>query len=97
MQTLLAATAWTPQAIVVTLVIGLVAGALARFILPGKQSMNPILTIVLGVAGAFVGAFVKGAFEIPGGDTLLWQIVFATGGALLLLIVLSLFGVFRKK
>lgn len=96
MQTILAATAWTPQAIVITAVIGLVAGALARFILPGKQNMNMILTIVLGVAGAFVGAFAKGALNIPGGDTLLWQIVFATGGALILLILLSLFGVFKK-
>jgi uncharacterized membrane protein YeaQ/YmgE (transglycosylase-associated protein family) len=99
MQTLLvvaAAAAWDTKTIIITAVIGLVAGLLARAILPGKQHMGMILTIVLGVAGAFVGQFVKSFFSLPGGDTYLWQVVFATGGALVLLILLCLFGVFKK-
>ncbi|BBZ26080.1 hypothetical protein MMAD_03750 [Mycolicibacterium madagascariense] len=38
-------------------VVGLIAGALARLIIPGKQSMSILMTIVLGIVGSFVGGF----------------------------------------
>ncbi len=43
--------------IVSLLVIGLLAGALARFLVPGKQSMSVPATIGVGVVGSFVGGF----------------------------------------
>ena len=39
------------------IVIGLIAGALARLIVPGRQEMSILATIVLGVIGSFVGGF----------------------------------------
>jgi uncharacterized membrane protein YeaQ/YmgE (transglycosylase-associated protein family) len=39
------------------IVIGLIAGLLARAIIPGKQSMGILMTIVLGIVGSFVGGF----------------------------------------
>lgn len=36
-------------------IFGLIAGAIARFLLPGKQSMSMSMTMVLGVIGSFVG------------------------------------------
>lgn len=39
------------------LVIGLVVGAVAKFILPGKDQGGCLVTILLGVAGAFVAGF----------------------------------------
>jgi uncharacterized membrane protein YeaQ/YmgE (transglycosylase-associated protein family) len=39
------------------LVIGLIAGALARLLVPGKQNLSVPMTIVLGVVGSFVGGF----------------------------------------
>jgi uncharacterized membrane protein YeaQ/YmgE (transglycosylase-associated protein family) len=39
------------------LVIGLIAGALARLLVPGKQHLSIAMTIVLGVVGSFVGGF----------------------------------------
>lgn len=39
------------------IVIGLIAGLIARAVIPGKQSMSILLTIVLGVIGSFVGGF----------------------------------------
>ena len=42
-------------AIVSWLIFGLIAGGIARFLLPGKQSMGWWLTIVLGIVGSFVG------------------------------------------
>ena len=44
--------------IIGTLIVGLLVGAIARFVLPGDQKMGWIMTCVLGVAGAFVAGFV---------------------------------------
>ncbi len=43
--------------IVSIIVIGLIAGALARLVVPGRQDMSIVMTIVLGVVGSFVGEF----------------------------------------
>jgi uncharacterized membrane protein YeaQ/YmgE (transglycosylase-associated protein family) len=43
--------------ILTMLVVGLVAGALARLLVPGKQEMSILMTVVLGVVGSFVGGF----------------------------------------
>ena len=39
------------------IIIGLIAGLLARAIIPGKQSIGILMTIVLGIVGSFVGGF----------------------------------------
>jgi uncharacterized membrane protein YeaQ/YmgE (transglycosylase-associated protein family) len=39
------------------IIIGLVAGALARLILPGPQDIGILATIVVGMVGSFVGGF----------------------------------------
>jgi uncharacterized membrane protein YeaQ/YmgE (transglycosylase-associated protein family) len=41
-------------------IVGLIAGALARLLMPGRDPMGIIMTIVLGIAGSFVGGFVAG-------------------------------------
>jgi len=41
-----------------TIVVGLIVGALARFVLPGKQQMGWILTILLGIGGSLLAGFV---------------------------------------
>jgi uncharacterized membrane protein YeaQ/YmgE (transglycosylase-associated protein family) len=43
--------------IVSLIIIGLIAGALARLIVPGKQHMSVPMTILLGLIGSFVGGF----------------------------------------
>jgi uncharacterized membrane protein YeaQ/YmgE (transglycosylase-associated protein family) len=43
--------------ILTMIVVGLLAGALARLLVPGKQSMSILTTIVLGIVGSFVGGF----------------------------------------
>jgi len=40
------------------LIIGLIVGALAKFIMPGKDPGGMIVTILLGIAGAIVGGFI---------------------------------------
>ncbi len=43
--------------IISLLVIGLIAGAIARLVVPGKQDLSILATIVLGLVGSFVGGF----------------------------------------
>ncbi len=54
---------WT---IIGLIVIGLIAGLIARAIIPGKQNIGILLTIVLGIVGSFVGGFL--GFLIFGSD-----------------------------
>ena len=43
--------------IISLIIIGLIAGALARLIVPGKQDMSIPMTILIGIIGSFVGGF----------------------------------------
>ena len=43
--------------IISAVVVGLIAGVLARLIVPGKQDLSIPMTILLGIVGSFVGGF----------------------------------------
>lgn len=49
------------------LIIGLIAGALARLIMPGRDPMGIVMTIILGIVGSILGGLVSWA--IWGTDT----------------------------
>jgi uncharacterized membrane protein YeaQ/YmgE (transglycosylase-associated protein family) len=68
------------------IVLGLVAGALAKWIMPGNDPGGLIVTILIGIAGAFVGGFIGtqvGLGSVTGFD--LVSMALAIGGALVLL------------
>lgn len=65
------------------ILVGLVAGALGKLIMPGRDPGGIIVTILIGIAGALVGGFIASALGIGGG--LIMQIIIATAGAVLLL------------
>jgi uncharacterized membrane protein YeaQ/YmgE (transglycosylase-associated protein family) len=48
--------------IVSTVVVGLVVGAIAKLLMPGKDPGGFIVTILLGIAGAFVGTWIGRMF-----------------------------------
>ena len=50
------------------LIIGLIAGALARLIMPGKDSMGIIATIVLGIVGSILGGLASMAIWRDSGE-----------------------------
>lgn len=50
------------KAILLFLALGLVAGLLARAIVPGKDAMGILPTLVLGIIGSFVGGFLAALF-----------------------------------
>ena len=47
------------------IVAGLVIGLLARLLVPGRQPMGWVMTIVLGIVGALVGGFISWAIWAP--------------------------------
>ena len=48
------------------IVVGLIIGALARLLKPGKQSMSIVATMLLGVAGALIGGLIAGLLGTGG-------------------------------
>jgi len=70
------------------IILGLVAGALAKWIMPGRDDMGFVITILLGIAGAFVGGYLGSMLGLgtPAGLSI-GSILSATAGALLLLFV----------
>ena len=73
--------------IIGTIIVGLVVGALARFVLPGEQKMGWILTCLLGIAGSFIAGYVGQALGwYAVGETAGW-IASVVGAAVLLFVV----------
>ena len=68
------------------IVVGLIAGILAKLIMPGRGPGGFLITIVIGMVGALVGGFVV---QLLGGTGLtgfsIWSILVATIGAIILL------------
>lgn len=79
--------------IIGTLIIGFLAGLIARFLKPGDDGMGIILTAVLGIAGAFTATFAGRALGLYAeGEAA--GFIGAVVGAILLLVVV---GLIRKR
>ena len=66
--------------------IGLVVGALAKFIMPGKDPGGIFITMILGIAGAFLGTFIGRAIGHYGPDESAGFIMSLIGAIILLAI-----------
>lgn len=73
--------------IIAWIIVGLVAGALAKAMMPGDDPGGIVVTILLGIAGAIVGGFLSVALGLGNGvdDFDLGTIVLAVLGSMLLL------------
>jgi uncharacterized membrane protein YeaQ/YmgE (transglycosylase-associated protein family) len=67
------------------IVVGLIAGILAKWIMPGDDPGGIIITILIGIAGGLLGGFLATKLGIGGGNIV--NILIATAGAILLLIL----------
>lgn len=74
------------MAIITTLIVGLIIGAIAKFLMPGNDPGGWIVTILLGIAGSFVGNFIAGALGMASPVGWIGSIL----GAMLLLFVYRL-------
>jgi uncharacterized membrane protein YeaQ/YmgE (transglycosylase-associated protein family) len=74
------------------IVLGLVAGAIAKLILPGRQGGGWIITLVLGIVGALLGGFLGSVlFNAPLEDFFSIQTwLLAIGGAIVVLLIYGL-------
>lgn len=76
------------MAIISWLILGLVAGALAKWIMPGDDPGGIWVTILIGIVGSFVGGFIGSLVGLgTSGGLNVASILSAAGGALLLLFV----------
>lgn len=69
------------------IIIGLIAGALGKLIMPGDDPGGVFVTMLLGIAGAFVGGFLVSLIGLGGGGGWIWSIIVATIGAIILLAI----------
>lgn len=75
------------------IVMGLIVGLLAKFIMPGKDPGGIIITILLGIGGALLGGYIGtllGLGTVTGFG--LRSVLLATGGAV---IILALYRAFK--
>tara|TARA_B100000609_G_scaffold172908_1_gene148578 strand:- start:34 stop:315 length:282 start_codon:yes stop_codon:yes gene_type:complete len=79
------------------IIVGLIVGALARLVMPGKQNIGVIMTIVLGALGSFLGSWLvyslgysnsNGGFEI---------IPFLVGIIVAVLLIAAYLGITGRK
>jgi len=54
------------------LVAGIIIGPLARLVMPGKQNISLIMTIVIGAVGAIVGGFIADALDVGATEGMDW-------------------------
>jgi uncharacterized membrane protein YeaQ/YmgE (transglycosylase-associated protein family) len=81
--------------IIGAIVVGLIVGALARLVMPGKQNIGIIMTILLGAVGAFLGSWISyqvGYTNASGGFAIIPFLVGIVIAVLLIAIYLAITG-----
>ncbi len=76
--------------IIGTIIVGFAAGALAKYIMPGKDGGGFVMTTLLGIGGAFVGSTIGGMLGVYT-HSLIGTLIAATAGALLILFIYNKF------
>ncbi|MFN7134724.1 MAG: GlsB/YeaQ/YmgE family stress response membrane protein [Myxococcales bacterium] len=71
--------------IIAWIIVGLIAGLLARAVMPGRQPMGLLMTTLLGMVGAVIGGLIGSAAFGRGADFSLGGILIAGLGAVLVL------------
>jgi len=70
-------------------IVGIVVGAIARWIMPGAEHLGLLMTGILGIAGSFVGGFIARLFSKPAEGAVIHPagLILSIIGAMLLLFV----------
>ena len=73
------------------LIVGIVVGAIARWIMPGAQAMGLLMTGLVGIAGSFIGGFIARLFSKPADGAVVHPagLILSVIGALILLFVMQ--------
>jgi uncharacterized membrane protein YeaQ/YmgE (transglycosylase-associated protein family) len=82
------------MAILSTILVGLIVGAIAKLLMPGKDPGGFIVTILLGIAGAFIASYLGQAIGwYKSGQPAGW--IMSVIGAMILLLLYRL--LFKRK
>ena len=74
----------------VWIVVGLIAGILAKWVMPGPDPGGIVVTVLIGIVGAFIGGWVLDRLGFAGSTGGLGSILTATLGAIILLVIYRL-------
>jgi uncharacterized membrane protein YeaQ/YmgE (transglycosylase-associated protein family) len=77
-------------ALIFWIIVGLIAGALAKLVMPGDDPGGIIVTIIIGIVGAVLGGFILSALGIGGGASsggFIYNIIAGIIGAVILLVI----------
>jgi len=58
--------------IIGTIIFGAIVGVLARLVLPGKQSISMVITVVIGIVGALIGYWLAGILGVDSTKGIDW-------------------------
>ena len=78
-------------ALIFWIIVGLIAGALAKLIMPGDDPGGIIVTIILGIVGAVIGGYLLRLVGLGGGGGFISSIIAGIIGAVILLAIYRLF------
>ena len=76
------------SAIISAIIVGAIVGALGRLVVPGRQNISILLTIVIGIVAALIGTFIANAIGVGNTNGIDWikliiQVVLAAIGVAL--------------
>ena len=78
----------TAQGIITAIIVGAIIGVLGRLVLPGRQNISVLLTVVVGIVAALLGSFIAGQLGVKDTAGIDWieiaiQVVLAAVGVAL--------------
>ena len=75
------------SAFIFWVIVGLIAGILAKWVMPGPDPGGVIVTIIIGVVGAVIGGYILRALNLGQGGGFVWSIIAGVIGAVILLAI----------
>jgi uncharacterized membrane protein YeaQ/YmgE (transglycosylase-associated protein family) len=82
--------------VVLMILFGLIAGAVAKMLMPGRDPGGMVITILLGIAGSLLGGFLFNAMGIGGGERYAGLIGSVIGAMILLFLYRAFAGRHRR-
>lgn len=79
--------------LVIAIVVGGVVGWLGSLVMKTNAQMGIIANVIVGIVGSGLGHWLAPKLGIAGGDVMQW--VIAVGGAILLIVILKVLGIFK--
>ncbi|MBD0292306.1 MAG: GlsB/YeaQ/YmgE family stress response membrane protein [Jiangellaceae bacterium] len=87
----------TITGIIVAIIVGAVIGALARLVLPGRQNISILMTVIIGIVAALIGTWLAQLVGVATTDGIDWiELVFQIGLAAIAIALFSGFGARRR-